>query len=422
MQALPGFRDFFPAECAARNYIFAQWRAIARRYGFVEYAGPALEPTELYRKKSGDEIVSQLFHFTDKGGREVALRPELTPTLARMAAARARDFRKPLKWFSIAECFRYEKQQKGRLREHLQLNCDIIGEAAAGADAELIALVIDVLRGFGLTAKDFVVRLSDRRAWLDFLQEKTGDVARANEFLQVIDKMEREKPEVTAEKLRAFGISPEEVRAFIGQPAEEVPAFQTLAADLRSRGLTEFYELDLTIVRGLSYYTGVVFEVFDRERKFRAIAGGGRYDTLIESLSDGAMALPALGFAMGDVVLGELLATVPAAHAQLEQATRTEQALDIYVVIAKEERRTQALAAVQALRDRGWRADYPLSAAKVGKQFQTAEAAGASLALLFGDEWPQVKMKVLATRDERLVAQEDLLAAVAQVLAQNAPA
>jgi len=158
-----------PDDCAARNYIFARWRDVARRYGFVEWDGPLLEPTDLYKKKSGDEIVGQLFNFIDKGEREVALRPELTPTLARVVAAHEREFKKPLKWFSIGQFFRYEKQQRGRLREHFQLNCDIIGESNFSADVELIALCIDILRAFGFTAKDFVVRISDREFWTDFL-------------------------------------------------------------------------------------------------------------------------------------------------------------------------------------------------------------------------------------------------------------
>src|SRR6266699_4395470 len=171
MQALPGFRDFLPEDCAKRNYIFARWREVARRYAFVEWEGPLLEPTDLYKKKSGAEIVDQLFSFTDKGEREVALRPELTPTLARVIAAHERKFKKPLKWFSIGRFFRFEKQQRGRLREHFQLNCDIIGETALSADAELIALAIDTMRAFGFGSNDFAVRISDRSAWNQFIAE-----------------------------------------------------------------------------------------------------------------------------------------------------------------------------------------------------------------------------------------------------------
>src|SRR3954447_25565850 len=201
MQALPGFRDFLPNESAKRNYIFARWREVARRYGFVEWDGPVLEPTELYTKKSGPEIVSQLFNFKDKGEREVAMRPELTPTLARVVAAHDREFKKPLKWFSLPQCFRYEKQQRGRLREHFQLNCDIIGETSLEADVELIALCIDLLRAFGFTSDQVVVRISDRQFWTDFLQSRDIAPELWPDLLQTIDKSEREAPEKTAEKL-----------------------------------------------------------------------------------------------------------------------------------------------------------------------------------------------------------------------------
>src|SRR5436853_3352478 len=199
MQALPGFRDFLPDDCAKRNYVFARWREVARRYGFVEWEGPPLEATELYKKKSGAEIVEQLFNFTDKGEREVALRPELTPTLARVVAAHEREFKRPLKWFSIGQFFRYEKQQRGRLREHYQLNCDIIGEASLAADVELIALAIDLLRSFGLTETDFIVRLSDRQFWTDFLRSQGVAEDRWQQLLEVIDKSERETPDKTKE-------------------------------------------------------------------------------------------------------------------------------------------------------------------------------------------------------------------------------
>src|SRR5437764_2153201 len=201
MQSLPVFRDFLPEECARRNYIFAGWREVAHRYRLAEWDGPLLEPTELYKKKSGAEIVDQLFNFTDKGEREVALRPELTPTLARVVAAHEREFKKPLKWFSIGQFFRYEKQQRGRLREHFQLNCDIIGEKDLAADIELVALCIDILRAFGFTEKDFLVRISDREFWTDFFRDKNVPAERWDDLLQAIDKSGRESREKTAEKL-----------------------------------------------------------------------------------------------------------------------------------------------------------------------------------------------------------------------------
>ena len=415
MQGLPGFRDFLPKECAARNYIFDKWREVARRYGFVEWEGPVLESTELYKKKSGDEIVGQLFSFTDKGEREVALRPELTPTLARVIAAHEREFKKPLKWFSIGPFFRYEKQQRGRLREHFQLNCDIVGEADANADVELVALCVDNLRGLGFTEKDFVVRISDREFWTDFLREQKVPAQRWEEILHAIDKSEREPREKTIEKL---GRLAEPVLSILNKGGKS-EKLERLVDGLRVRGLAGFVDVDVRIVRGLAYYTGMVFEVFDRAGKLRAVAGGGRYDSLIEQLSEGAVKMPALGFAMGDVVLGELIGEHPAARAQMEAAMRDQRKIDIYVVIAKEERRADALAQIQQLRESGYRVDYPLAPAKVGKQFQTAEDLGATVALLYGDEWPNVKVKTLATREEGLIAQDQLLSQIAEIFSRS---
>jgi histidyl-tRNA synthetase len=410
MQALPGFRDFLPDDCAARNFVFARWRDVARRHGFVEWDGPLLEPTDLYRKKSGAEIVDQLFNFIDKGEREVALRPELTPTLARVIAAHEREFKKPLKWFSIGPFFRYEKQQRGRLREHFQLNCDLVGEASLAADIELIALCIDILRAFGFTEKDFVVRISDRAFWTDFLSSKNVPADRWDELLQIIDKSEREPRAKTIENL---GNLADPVFAILSEGGKS-EKLEQIVDGLRTRGLAEYVDVDVRIVRGLAYYTGVVFEVFDRAGKLRAIAGGGRYDNLIAQLSDDAVKMPALGFAMGDVVLGELINETPRARDAMKEAIAAERKIDIYIVIAKEERRADAVAEVQKLRDRGYRVDYPLAPAKVGKQFQTAEDLGATIALLYGDEWPQVKVKNLATREESLIAHGALPDSVAK--------
>jgi histidyl-tRNA synthetase len=412
MQPLPGFRDFLPQDWARQNYIFAKWWEVARRYGFVQWEGPELEPTELYTKKSGPEIVGQLFNFTDKGEREVALRPELTPSLARVVAAHDREFKKPLKWFSIPHCFRYEKQQRGRLREHYQFNADIIGESALDADVELIALCVDLLRGFGFSVDDFVVRISDREFWIDFLRAQNVPEEKWPETLQIIDKSERGAREKTAEKLGR--LAEPTFKILDGQGSSE--KLNRVVESLRARGLADFVKIDLGIVRGLAYYTGIVFEAFDRGGKLRALAGGGRYDNLIHQLSDGAVSHPAIGFAMGDVVVAELINAVPAAKAQMEKAIAAQHELDIYIVIAKEERRDDALAQVQSLRERGYRVDCPLAPAKVGKQFQTAEQLGARVAILFGDEWPQIKLKDLRTGDQSLVAEQEVAAKVAALL------
>lgn len=414
MQLLPGFRDFYPEDCARRNYIVATWREVARRYGFVEFDGPMLEPVELYEKKSGGELVGQLFNFEDKGGRHVTLRPEMTPTLARMVIARERDYKKPIKWFCAPQFFRYEKQQRGRLREFGQLNCDLIGESNVAADAEMVALAIDMLRAFGLSGEDFVVRVSDRDAWKAFLDAHgTFNDESVAAFLQIIDKIERDKPEVVEAKLQPFGLTLEAVRAFIANPGTHFERFNTLAAELDARGLKGFYQLDPTIVRGLAYYTGLVFEVFDRKKTLRAVAGGGRYDNLMGVMSDGKVKLPAIGFGMGDVVLSELIDATPAAAERMKAWIAQRHAADIYVIIADEIRRPEALGLIQQLRGQGYRIDYPLSPAKVGKQFQAAEQAGARHALVIGGEWPQIKFKTLATREEALIPLDELPARLA---------
>ena len=307
MQRLPGFRDYYPEDCAFRNYLFENWRRVASSFGFQEYDGPTLEPTELYKKKSGDELKTQLFRFVDQGDRDVCLKPEMTPTLARLVAARERDFRKPIKWFSISPFFRFEKPQKGRLREFYQINCDIIGDDSPAADAELIALAIALHQAFGLTEDDFFVRVNNRNLWAEFLTRHQQPIAQLPEFLSIIDKLERESEEVTTHKLQAFDLELDQVREFVATPAKSVPGFSDLFQELQWRGLENFVELDLTIVRGLDYYTGLVFEIFDRKKANRALAGGGRYDNLISVISDGATDLPAAGFAIGDVTFSNLL-------------------------------------------------------------------------------------------------------------------
>lgn len=408
MKPLPGFRDLFPEDYARRSYLVGRWRETAHRYGFVEFDGPTLESAELYRKKnSGGEILGQLYAFTDKGEREVALRPEVTPTLARMVAAKSREYPKPLRWFNVGTCFRYERQQRGRLREFLQFNCDLLGDASPAADAEVIALLIDLLRSFGLTEKDFVIRVSSRESWYDFLAAHGVEKERAGEFLNIVDKMEREPAEKTAEKLLSFGIPLETLRSFVEKA--ELPALAPLLADLEARGLKGFVRPDPGVVRGLAYYTGVVFEAFALQGNLRAIAGGGRYDKLLSDLSEGSVNLPAVGFGVGDAVLLELLNEVAAAKAQEEVALKADAAVQVYLVIAAEDQRREALGLAQQLRETGWRVAYPLGAEKVGKQFGAAESAGATYAVVIGTEWPQVKLKRLADRQEEELPESELL-------------
>ncbi len=402
MNPLPGFRDFYPETLAVRRYIFGKWRDAARRYGFREYDGPPLEPLELFTQKSGEEIVAQLFNFVDKGDRAVALRPEMTPTLARMVGAHHRDYKKPIKWFAIPQLFRYEKQQRGRLREHFQFNADIIGESDVSADAELIALAIDTLRSFGLTEKDFVVRVSDRRAWQRHL-EALGILADKQAVaFQAIDKLEREPMEKTREKLAVVTPKVDEVLAFASQkePQDELKLALSQLGDLAA-----FCQVDFKIVRGLAYYTGIVWEIHDRKGELRAIAGGGRYDNLLKLVS--GVDLPALGFGMGDVVLTELLK-------DRGMLPKLDWELACYIVIADESLRAEALKLIHQLRDAGVSVDYSLTPAKVSKQFQSASASGAWFALVIGsEEWKagEVKLKDLRTGQESVRKTEEVISA-----------
>jgi histidyl-tRNA synthetase len=404
MERLPGFRDFYPEplphtdvwSADARQYIFNQWREIARRYGFREYDGPPLEPLELFTTKSGDEIIGQLYNFTDKGDRAVSLRPEMTPTLARMVAAHERNYKKPVKWFAIPQLFRYERQQKGRLREHFQFNADLLGETDPAADAELIALLIDTLRSFGLSAEDFVIRLSSRNAWQEFYQRRTAagtapDAAREYEFFQVIDKLERTSPEENQAKLAALGSSLAEVNEFIqsGKPTAEL---ESILQNLAARGLRDFVKIDYQVIRGLAYYTGVVFEAFDRKGEFRAIAGGGRYNNLVKLISGGKVDLPALGFGMGDVVLLELLK----ARGRLP---KFDSPMDVFVLIEDENLRAISLKLAQELRVAGYAVDYPLTPAKADKQFKRAQDLKVKHTVRAESD-AYVRIRNMKTRDE----------------------
>lgn len=376
LKSLTGFRDFFPAEHRSREWVFSTWKETARRYGFESYDGPPLESLELFTQKSGEEIKAQLYHFEDKGGRQVSLRPEMTPTLARMIGARHREFKKPLKWYSIPQVFRYEKPQKGRLREHYQWNCDIMGEAGLGAEAELIALLVDALRAFGLSEDDFEVRLSDRQLWHEFFHQHRVPEIDHERFFQVIDKFERTPPEVSREKLGSLAGAVEEM---ICQRTPNA-RLKELRSRLNDLGVGASCSIDPVIIRGLAYYTGVVFEVHDRKRAFRAIAGGGRYDGLIGALS--GIDLPAVGFGVGDVVLTDLLR-----EKRLLQPEPDPKAL--YLCIIGEEARSSALQEAARFRKAGYRVDYPLSETKLGKQLEAAESRGFARALLLDSQWMQ---------------------------------
>ena len=418
--SLKGFRDFYPEDLALRNRIFDTWREVARRYGFAEYDGPPLEPLEMYTEKSGAEIVEQLYAFEDKGGRKVALRPEMTPTFARMVSARAPALPKPIRWFSIPQLFRYEQPQKGRTREHFQLNLDIVGEEGVEADAEIVAAAVDVLRAFGLDEEDVAARISSRELAAGVLRSEGVPEQSMEDAFQALDKAERREREWVREELRAAGVDrpgTERILDFTGMELGEVreayadDADVTRAADRLSRlfelldqyGLGGFAEFDAGLVRGLAYYTGVVFELWDRRGDLRAICGGGRYDDLLASL--GGRDLPAAGFGMGDVVLAELLK-------ERGLVGEREEGLDDFVVFISEDEKPLALRMVRALRDRGRSAAYDLEGRSVGRQFGAADQAGARRTVVLGpDEVSRgvAQVKDMETGEEREVPLEEMM-------------
>ena len=334
-----------------------------------------------------------------------------------MAVAKQRDYKKPLRWFEIGPCFRFERQQRGRLREFYQLNCDMLGEKSDAVDAELVALGIDIMRDLGFTEEHFAVRLSDRNIWKQFMTVE--NVAPENEtaLLQIIDKLDREKPDSLDEKLRSIGSSLDAVRAFTGSTAES-EAVESVRRNLETRGLGQFVSVDLGIVRGLAYYTGVVFEIFDKQKGMRAVAGGGRYDELGKLIGGSDMA--AAGFAMGDVVIGNLIEETGPAKSRLTHYLSNAFSLDAYVVVAAEDRRPEALAIVQQLRDGGLRVEFPLTPAKVGKQFQAAEQRDARAAIVIGDEFPTISVKDLATRREVEAGPDSVLDTARRILDKSA--
>ena len=382
-----GTRDFYPEAERIQNYIFDTWRSVAESFAYEEYEGPMFEHLELYTGKSGEEIVSQLYNFKDKGDREIALRPEMTPTLARLVIQKARELKKPFKWFSMPRLFRYEKAQKGRLREFFQLNMDIIGTESIYAEADLLASIATMLRKFGLKDGEFAIGVSSRKLLATYLEE----IGAPNPALvyPVLDRRLKIGPEAFAKALADAGLTEEQVKQlddFMScKSIEEVKTkvhsenataalaeIEDLFATLSAAGYGECVNLDLSIVRGLAYYTGIVFEVFDKGKSMRAIAGGGRYDSLTEKL--GGERIPGVGFGMGDVVLADLLAE----HNLLPSP---KQSVDFYIASFTNDMK-KVFETAQMFRDAKFgncSVSHPLAPMKMGKQLDQANYQGAKI-------------------------------------------
>ncbi len=426
LQPPKGTRDFFPDDMRVQNHLFQNWRKVCQAFGFEEYEGPTFEHLDLYTGKSGTEIVGQLYHFVDKGGRDIALRPELTPTLARMVNQKGSALKLPIKWFSMPRLFRYEKMQRGRLREFFQLNMDIIGCDSLWAEVDLLSAITEMLRSFGLSQKDFRIRVSSRRLLAETLDLLGIPDSSKPAVYAALDKREKVPAEVFAQYLRDAGLDDAsqndlgEVFSSSGlEPLrlalENVAAKRALSSEftglkdlawllqtLGDLGYGDFVELDLSVVRGLAYYTGIVFEVYDAGKSMRAIAGGGRYDNLLENL--GGRAMSGVGFGMGDVVIADLLqekGLLPAANARR---------LDFFVATFGDADK-EAFRVAQSLRARGFTAMCSITGGKLKKQMAQADEAGARKVIFIGsDKAPagHFEVKDLTTGDQSILSLEAL--------------
>ena len=416
-QGVRGTRDFYPDDMRVRNWLFERFHSAARAHGFEEYDAPVLESEDLYTRKAGEEIVGQLYNFEDKGGRRVALRPEMTPSLARMVMARAGALALPIKWYSIPQCWRYERTQRGRGREHYQWNVDVWGMDGVEADAELLSVLAHFFGSVGLSSEDLVIRISSRKV----LEEVLGSLGiEGDTFAKtcvIVDKMDKLPADAIEAQLAELGLSSdatskirsvlgltdlETLASALGGESAAVVELGALFALCDSYGISDWVAFDASVVRGLAYYTGPVFEAHDRAGKLRAIVGGGRYDKLIGTL--GGKDLPATGFGFGDMVVMELLA---------EKGLVPDLSLGVEDVVfgMGSELRGPAMQVAGRLRSSGRSVDLVLEDKKMKWVFKHAERCGAArLVMVMPDEWAagNVRIKNLDTGEESTVSVEDL--------------
>ncbi len=412
-----GTRDFYPEEMSFQQFIFSSWKKTCQRYGFEYYEAPMFEHLEIYTQKSGEEIEKQLYTFKDKAERTMALRPELTPSLARMVAAKGNALKRPVRWYSIPRLFRYEKMQRGRLREFFQLNMDILGVEDVSADAELISAVIDMMRDLGFTADDFKVRISSRTLLEELFTASGLDNKSFSELYALLDRKNKISEQEYIDELSTI-IPGEELRKKflaifasdsleqIQQNTGETPALNNLKqlfALLNTYGFSSFVTFDIGIVRGLAYYTGIVFEVFDIKKSMRAIAGGGRYDKLVQLY--GGPSTPAVGFAAGDVVLGDLLkekGLVPPLSARSQ----------VFLVALGDSELKDLIILAQKIRSEGFSCEFPLRITNIGKQLKTANAARSRITIFVGGEEAKegkFRCKDMSSGSEELVDQKEII-------------
>ena len=416
-QGVRGTRDFYPEDMRLRNWLFNRFHEASLSHGFEEYDAPIIEHEDLYTRKQGEEITQQLYNFEDKGGRRVSLRPEMTPSLARMVMARSGALPLPIKWYSIPQCWRYERTQRGRGREHYQWNVDIWGMDGIEADAELLSVMVSLFRSVGLTSEDVVIKISSRKV----LEEVLGSLGIVGESFAktcvIVDKMDKLPAEAITAQLSDLGLDGDSIStiqsvlsiAKLSDLSESLDEGSTASTELESLfslidsyGISDWVQFDASIVRGLAYYTGPVFEAHDRSGNLRAICGGGRYDKLIGTL--GGKDLPATGFGFGDMVIMELLSDkglLPDISSRVSDV----------VFCMDESLRGAAMSVSSKLRESGRKVDLVLESKKMKWVFKHAERTGAErLVMLMPDEWSsgKVRIKDLGTGDESDIAFESL--------------
>ena len=405
LQPVKGTRDFFPDEMRLRNWLFEVWRNVSVQAGFEEYDTCVLEHEELYIRKAGDEISKQLYSFEDKGGRRLSLRPEMTPSLARLVLQHKKSLSFPIKWFSMPQCFRYERMTKGRRREHFQWNADIIGQAEIVAEAEILMLLISACELMGLSAKEIRVFINDRRILNSILSQISVPQEMHSEVLVIMDKRDKISIEALSKLLQDIGMSTTQVDQLNEyllksdlielkkdlNDTQGIDELQNLMDMMETAGFSDYLQVDISIVRGLSYYTGAVFEVNSPAKQHRAICVGGRYDSLLSTY--GGEIVPAVGFGFGDVVVLDVLK-------DLERFPELPRKLDYTIIPFATEQVGTALNIAAILRQQGSTVDCNFSMKKMKKTLQQAGESGAAKAiLLFPDELSENKVVI---RDLRL--------------------
>jgi len=418
-----GTRDFYPEEMALHNWIVDGWKKASIRNGFEEYDGPIFEYLQMYQVKSGDEIAEQLFSFKDRGERDLAIRPEITPTLARMVNQKINALPKPIKWFSLPRLCRAERPQKGRLREFFQWNIDIIGEDSVLADAEVIFTTVDYLREVGLTPKDIKVKISSRKLLAAVLKKIGVPDEKLNPLYTLLDKKAKLPAEVFSTTLteQVGGDMAERIIAFVGSqtvtsienivkaeagdPLEiAIKELEDCAARLSQMGISDYCVFDPGIVRGLAYYTGIVFEVHDIQGDLRAICGGGRYDNLLSDF--GGPAVSATGMGMGDCVLEILLREKGLLDKKISSRT-----LDYFVVPVADEFLNEAVKLTAGLRTKGFKSAFSYKAAGLSKQLKNASEQNARFCVIIGDEFRtgNIVVKDMANGQQKTVPLKEFL-------------